>query len=143
MRITLAALALLAAPAFAASPQAARVNPEQAVRALQDPMAQELATGVVDQLLGIVLDTRVGPAAALVDPSVRPTDSLRDLKRRDDPAFEQHLHQDTRRAVGTAAAVAGGAMTQAAELKRTAARLEAAIGPLIAALAPPEGDARY
>lgn len=140
----LCVFALLATPAFAAPAQVARPSAEQAVRALQDPMAQELATGVIDQLVGIVLDTRVGPAAVLADPrgDVRATDTLRDLKRRDDPQFERHLHQDTRRAVGTAAAVAGGAMAQTAELKRTADRLQAALGPLIAALRP-ETDARY
>lgn len=135
---------LLAAPAMAASPQSGRPGAEQAVRAMQEPMVQEMATGVIDQLIGIVLDTRIGPAAALADPrgEVRPTDTLRDLKRRDDPQFEHHLHQDTRRAVGTAAAVAGGAMAQTGELKRTADRLQAALGPLIAALRP-ETDARY
>lgn len=135
---------LFATPALAATPPSTRPNAEQAVRAMQDPMAQEMATGVIDQLVGIVLDTRVGPAAALVDPrgDVRSTDTLRDLKRRDDPQFERHLHQDTRRAVGTAAAVAGGAVAQGAELKRTADRLQAALGPLIAALRT-ETDARY
>lgn len=134
----LAAL-VTAAPALAAPPQSAAPSAERAARALQDPMAQELATGVIDQLVGIVLDTRVGPVAALADPrgDIRPTDTLRDLKRRDDPQFERHLHEDTRRAVGTAAAVAGGTMTQAAELKRTADRLKAALGPLVAALSAP------
>lgn len=136
MRIAFAVLALVAAPALAAPPQA-RPNAEQAVRALQDPLAQDVAAGALDQLIGIVLDTRVGPAATLVDPSVRPGDTLRDLKLRDDPQYERHLHEDTRRAVGTAAAVAGGAMAETAELKRTAARLQAAIDPLIAALSPP------
>lgn len=124
---------LIAAPALAAPP---RVDAEKAARALQDPMAREVAAGVVDQLIGIVLDTRVGPAAALTDPTARPTDTLRDLARRDDPDFDRRLHRDTRRAVGTAAAVAGAGVTQAAELKRTAVRLQAALGPLIAALAP-------
>lgn len=134
---------LVAAPALAAPPRPAGPSAERVVRALQEPMAQELAAGVVDQLVGIVLDTRVGPVAALTDPreNVRPTDTLRDLKRRDDPRFERHLHEDTRRAVGTAAAVAGGAMAETAELKRTAARLQAALGPLIAALqAPRDGN---
>ena len=134
-------LAFMAAPVVAAPPQAARPNAEQAVRALQDPLAQEIAAGAIDQLIGIVLDTRVGPLGALTDPDVRPSDTLRDVKRRDDPQFERHLRADTRHAVGTAAAVAGGAMTQTAELKRTAARLQAAIDPLIAALSgPPVGD---
>lgn len=144
MRVApLALFLLVAAPAMAAPPQSTSPSAERAVRALQEPMAQELAAGVVDQLVGIVLDTRVGPVAALTDPreGIRPTDTLRDLKRRDDPQFERHLHEDTRRAVGTAAAVAGGAMAETVELKRTAARLQAALGPLIAALqAPRDGN---
>ncbi len=135
-------LSLIATPALAA-PQAARPDAERAAHALQDPLAQEVATGVIDQLIGIVLDTRVGPVAALASPrdDIRPTDTLRDLKRRDDPQFDRRLQQDTRRAVGTAAAVAGGAMAETAELKRTAARLQAALGPLVAALRTPrDGD---
>lgn len=140
MRFALAAVALFATPALAAPPQAARPSAEQAVEALQNPMAQELAAGAIDQLIDIVLDTRVGPAASLVDSSVRPSDTLRDLKHRDDPRFEQHLRADTRRAVGTAATVAGGAMAQTAELKRTAARLQAAIAPLLGALEATRSD---
>lgn len=142
MRAVPFALALLfaAAPVVAAPPRDTRPSAEQAVKALQEPMAQDMAAGVIDQLVGIVLDTRVGPVAALTSPrdGVRPTDTLRDLKHRDDPQFERHLHDDTRRAVGTAAAVAGGAMAETAELKRTAARLQAALGPLMAALSAPQ-----
>ena len=130
-------LSLIAAPAVAAPPQ---VDAEKAARALQDPLTQEVASGVIEQLVGIVLDTRVGPTAALADPRARPDETLRDLARRDDPDFDRHLHRDTRRAVGTAAAVAGAGVTQAVELKRTAARLQAALGPLIAALGT---EARY
>lgn len=134
MRAAILALSLIAAPALAAPPQ---VDAGTAARALQDPMAQEVAAGVIDQLIGIVLDTRVGAVATLSDPRGRPDDTLRDLARRDDPDFDRHLRRDTRRAVGTAAAVAGAGVTQAAELKRTAARLQAALGPLIAAFAAP------
>ncbi len=134
MRALPFALLFLAAPAVAAPPQAARPSAEQAVRVLQEPLAQEMAAGVIDQLVGIVLDTRI-PAATLTDPRARPDDTLRDLARRDDPPVEQRLRENTRRAVGTAAAVAGGTMAQAGELKRTAARLEAALAPLIDTLA--------
>lgn len=134
---------LIAAPAFA-NPHAAPVRPSaaDAVRTAQNPLVQDAAAAYLDQLVGIVLDTRVGPAAALTDPrdDIRPSDTLRDLKLRDDPQFERHLRADTRRAVGTTAAVAGGAMAQAAELKRTADRLQAALGPVIAALSPPRDD---
>ena len=53
---------------------------------------------------------------------------------RDDPRFEEHLYQDTRRSLGTAAAVAGGVAVESRELKRTADRLDAALAPLIGAL---------
>ena len=131
---------LITTPAFAQAHRApVRPSAADAVRALQNPMAQDAVAGLVTQLADIVLDTRVGPAAALTDSreDIRPSDTLRDLKRRDDPQFERHLHESTRRAVGTAAAVAGGAAVEAAELKRTADRLQAALGPVVAALSGP------
>ena len=133
MRIAPLALAvtLFASPALAAPQQDA----ERAVRVLQDPIAQEVAAGVIGQVVGVVLDTRVGPLASVLDPEsdVRPNDTLGDLKRRDDPNFDRRLRRDTRQALGTAAATAGGAMAQAGEIRRTADRLEAVLGPLIAA----------
>ncbi|WP_419809013.1 hypothetical protein [Sphingomonas sp.] len=137
MRVAFAALGLVvAAPAIAAPAEHHRPTPEQAVAALGDPTVQELAARSLTQLVGIVLDTHVGPAAALTDPRdrVRATDTLGDLVRRDDPRFDDHLYQGTRRTMGTAAAVAGGAARQARELKRTADRLDAALAPVIAAL---------
>ena len=132
MRFALAAVALiLAAPAVAREP--ARVSPEQAAAALGNPLVQEAAARALTQLVGIVLDTRVGPASAL-DPSVRSADTLRDVVRRDDPYFEERLYQGTKRSLGTAAAVAGGAAVQAREIERTANRLEAALEPLLGAL---------
>lgn len=137
-------LIVLATPAFAAPAEhrpAPRLTAEQAVQALGNPLMQEAAARALTQLVGIVLDTRVGPAAALTDPTehVRPDDTLRDLARRDDPRFEEHLYEGTRRSLGTAATVAGGAAVEARELKRTADRLDAALAPMIAVLG---GDPR-
>ena len=136
-------LILLASPALAA-PAEHRAPPrptaEQAVQALGNPLVQEAAARALTQLVGIVLDTRVGPAAALApDSDLRPTDTLRDVVRRDDPRYEEHLYEGTRRSLGTAATVAGGAAVEARELKRTADRLDAALAPLMAAIG---GDAR-
>ena len=142
MRVLAALPLLLATPALAAPEHRAapHVTPEQAAAALGNPLVQEAAARTLTQLVGIVLDTRVGPAAALApDADMRPSDTLRDVVRRDDPRFEEHLYQDTRRSLGTAAAVAGGAAVEARELKRTADRLDAALAPLMAALG---GDAR-
>ena len=134
--ILLGALVVAASPALAQPRHAVRPTPEQAAAALGNPLVQDAAARTLTQLVGIVLDTRVGPAAALTDPEedVRPNDTLGDLVRRDDPRFEQHLYEGTRRSLGTAAAVAGGAAVEAKELKRTADRLDAALAPLIGAL---------
>ena len=138
MRAAPLALALIAfaSPSLAQPRHAAHVTPEQAAAALGNPLVQEAAARTLTQLVGIVLDTRVGPAAALTDrdEDIRPSDTLRDLARRDDPRFEEHLYQGTRRSLGTAAAVAGGAAAEAKELKRTADRLDAALAPLLGAL---------
>ena len=143
MRIALAAFALIAAsPAVAQTREPVRPTPEQAAAALGNPLVQEAAARALTQLVGIVLDTRVGPAAALTHPDerIRPTDKLRDLARRDDPQFEERLYHGTKRTLGTAAVVAGGAAAQAKELKRTADRLEAALAPLLGALGGAETD---
>lgn len=138
MRVALATLALIAttAPAAAQQHRAARPTPDQAAAALGNPLVQDAAARTLVQLVGIVLDTRVGPAAALASPDddLRASDTLRDVVRRDDPRFEEHLYRDTRRSLGSAAAVAGGVAVESRELKRTAARLDAALAPLLDAL---------
>lgn len=128
-------LLLIATPALAQGRPAPRPTAEQAAAALGNPLVQEAAARTLMQLVGIVLDTRVGPAAALSpDGDIRAGDTLRDVVRRDDPRFEERMYRDTRRSLGTAAAVAGGAVAGTRELQRTADRLDAALGPLIAAL---------
>lgn len=137
--ITAVAAALLATPAIAQPPKPERPSAADAARLLGNPAVQDSAARALTQLAGIVLDTRVGPLAALdPDADIRPGDTLRDLKRRDDPRYEQHLYRDTKRALGEAGAVAGGVAAQSEELRRTAARLHDALAPLIGALAPAE-----
>ena len=138
--VALLALPFTAAPATAQVP-GARLDPAQAAAALQNPLVQDGIAAAVAQLAGIVLDTRIGPLAALSDPDARPEDTLRDVERRRDPDYEAHLRERTRGAVATAGAVAGGVAVQSAELKRTADRLHAALAPLLAmarAARPPE-----
>lgn len=128
MRLIPAALALC----VIASPAAAQSRADDAARRLNDPVVQEGVAAAVSALAGIVLDTRVGPLARYTDPrdDVRPNDTLRDLKRRDDPHFEARLRDDTRRAVAGAGMVATDALAMSSELARTAARLQAALAPL-------------
>lgn len=127
MRLASAALALT----MVAAPAAAQSRDEAAIAdKLNDPVVQQGVAAAVAALAGIVLDTRVGPLARYVDPDVRASDTLRDLKRRDDPGFEARLHRDTARAVATAGVVAGDVAVMSGELRRTAERLRAAVAPL-------------
>lgn len=139
MRLVPIAFALLipTAPAFAAEHHVGRPTSAEAVQALGNPVVQDLAARELTELAGIVLDTRVGPLGALAGPeaNIRPSDTLRDLNRRDDPQFEEHLYRDTRRAIGTAAMGAGAAEAQVDELRRTAARLHDALAPLLGTMA--------
>ena len=133
LSIAAAALCVIAVPAAAQTDTKA----EAAARALSNPLVQEGVAMMVDQIAGIVLDTRVGPLAQYVDPQgdVRPNDTLGDVQRRRDPQFQARLHADTRNAVRTAGAIANDALAMGDELGRTAARLQAALAPLGAMLA--------
>ena len=118
----------LATPALAQRP-----DPADAARALQNPAVQEGAALAITRLADILLGTRVGALAALGDPGVRPDDTLRDVKRREDPGFEARLRRDTRRTLKQAGTVAGGVAAGTTELQRTARRLEQALAPLLGA----------
>jgi hypothetical protein len=138
MRVAFTATLLaVASPAMAEPHHPVRLTPQRAAAALQNPLLQDAGARALTQLIGILLDTRVGPAGPLVAPDahIRPDDTLRDLAQRDDPRFEERFYHDTRQALANAGAVAGGAAAQAAELKRTAKRLDKALSPLLDARA--------
>jgi hypothetical protein len=138
MRLVLTAALFCAAatPALAQSqPEpSARDKTEALARALNNPMVQEGAAAMLTNLAGIVLDTRVGPAAQYLDPTVREQDTLRDIQRRRDPDFEKHFHNDARSAVVIAGKLTEGALQMQDSLDQTAARLRAALAPLRGAL---------
>ncbi|MGI4733108.1 MAG: hypothetical protein ACRYFW_15380 [Janthinobacterium lividum] len=120
-------------PVAAQEVSSAHPTPADAARLLTNPAAQDLIAQKIASLAGIVLDTRVGPVAALTDPRdrIRPDDTLRSVEERRDPEIDRHLYEGSRRAVATAGSVAGDAVVEAAELRRTADRLRAALGPLV------------
>ena len=132
-------LAFVFAMLVTASPVAAQTavpsgpKAASAARLLTNPDAQDLVAAQIASLAGIVLDTRVGPLAALADPRdhVRPDDTLHSIERRRDPDYDRHLSEGSRHAVATAGAALGGAVTEAVEIQRTADRLRAALAPLI------------
>lgn len=127
------AILAIAAVSCLAIPASAQEREARLAEALNDPAVQEGITAAVSVLAAIVLDTRVGSLAPYAD-GVRPGDTLRDLKRREDPDFERRLRRDTRRAVGTAGQVAGDLATTTGAIAETTARLQAALAPLAAAL---------
>jgi hypothetical protein len=131
MRLSLPAVLslLVATPAWAGASEPSQADAGALASALENPAAQDALTRTVDRLAGIVLDTRLGALAALADAEddVRPDDTLRDVKERQEPGFERRLHRSTRRAVEAAGTAAGAAATQVAELRRTAERLDEAL----------------
>ncbi|WHU01717.1 MULTISPECIES: hypothetical protein [unclassified Sphingomonas] len=138
MRLALTAALLCAAatPALAQSqPEpSTRDKTEALARALNNPMVQEGAAAMLTNLAGIVLDTRVGPAARYIDPTIGEQDTLRDIQRRRDPNFEKNFHNDARSAVVIAGKLTEGALQMQDSLDQTAARLRAALAPLRGAL---------
>lgn len=127
-------LLAIAAAATLATPALAQEREGRIADTLNNPATQEALTAAVASIAGIVLDTRVGSFAPYSDGRVRPGDTLRDVKRRDDPGFERRLRQDTRRAVSTAGLVAGDVASASGALAETTARLSAALAPLAGAL---------
>jgi hypothetical protein len=123
-------LIALAAATCLTTPVLAQEREARIAETLNDPVTQDAITGAVTALAGIVLDTRVGSLAPYADGRVRRGDTLRDVKRREDPGFERRLRQDTRRAVGTAGLVAGDVASASGAIAETTARLGAALAPL-------------
>ena len=127
MRLILLPLALsLASPALAQEHASSRqVHAEDMARALGNPAVQAGVTTIVSDIVAAILDTHVGPMARYTDPrdDLRPSDTLRDVAEREDPAFERHLQQRTRGAVAAAGLAARDAATVNAELGATAERL--------------------
>ena len=135
MRLIVTAALLSTAVAVPAMAQS-RDQAQKAAKALQNPMVQEGLAGMVDQLAGIILDTRIGPLARYADPEedIRTGDTLRDRQRRRDPGFEARLHKGARQAVGTVGVLAEDSLAMAASIEDSAARLRAALAPLRRAL---------
>jgi hypothetical protein len=133
-KLTLA-FALLAAASPAAAQHSAQPRPTStdAARLLDSPEAQDIIAHQIVSLADIVLDTRVGPLSGLADPrdDVRPGDTIHSIVRRRDPDYDRHLYESSRHAAATAGAVASSTVQEVAELRRTAARLRAALEPLI------------
>lgn len=139
MRIVLTSLVLLgaASPAAAQSHRAPQAKPtaEAAVGALQNPFVQEVLTQALLNAADAVLATRVGPLARYADPDgeIGAEDTIGDIQRRRNPAFDQRLRDGTRGAVTATARLGRDAVTMSHELQATGDRLRAALAPLASA----------
>jgi hypothetical protein len=128
------AVATIATPALARDHDAPPPPPRDDLRAmsriLADPRAQAGVAGMVDALADAVMQTHVGPLAALSDdPSVRPGDTLGDIQRRRDPAYRQRLRAETAGAMAMLGQVTGDAAAMSDELRATVARVQRVIEP--------------
>lgn len=132
--LPLLATALLATPALAQdrAPVPRGMDLDRAGAMLANPMVQDGAAAIIAEFADALLQTRVGPLAALADPraDVRPGDTMGDLVRRENPHFDRRLRDGSKRAVGAAGAALGAAGQMRRELHAAADRLRAAMGKL-------------
>ncbi len=137
MRVLGFSLVLLGAASSSAAQEAAprQLAPEDAARLLANPAAQDLIAQQIARLAGIILDTKVGALAPLADPrdGVRPDDTLHSIEQRRDPDLDRHLYERSHKVVASAGGIAGGAVAEAAELRRTTDSLRAALTPVVEA----------
>lgn len=111
------------------SPPPPRDDVHAMSRLLSDPRAQAGVAGLVDALTDAVMQTHVGPLAALMpDADVRPGDTLADVQRRRDPAYRQRLRAETTGAMAVLGRAAGAAAQMSDEMRASLARVRQVIG---------------
>src|SRR5690242_5815169 len=119
---------LLPVLAFAATPALAQdrdapppqMNARAAANALNNPMVQNGVVGLIDALTDAVMQTRVGPMAAIApDSSIRPSDTLDSMAARRNPDYRNEIHRSAKQTVVAAGRTAGAAAAMSDELKAT------------------------
>jgi len=128
---------LLPVLAFAATPAIAQdrdapppqMNARAAANALNNPMVQNGVVGLIDALTDAVMETRVGPVAAIApDSSIRPNDTLDSMAARRNPDYRNEIHRNARHTVAAAGRTAGAAVAMSDELKATTERIRRVLG---------------
>jgi len=131
---------LLPVLAFAATPALAQdrdappgpapqMNARAAANALNNPMVQNGVVGLIDALTDAVMDTRVGPMAAIApDSSIRPNDTLDSMAARRNPDYRNEIHRTAKQTVVAAGRTAGAAVAMSDELKATTERVRRVLG---------------
>lgn len=132
---------LLPVLAFAATPALAQdrdapppglapqMDARAAANALNNPMVQNGVVGLIDALTDAVMQTRVGPMAAIApDASIRPNDTLDSMAARRNPDYRNEIHRNAKQTVVAAGRTAGAAMAMSDELKATTERVRRVLG---------------
>jgi len=132
---------LLPVLAFAATPALAQdrdapppglapqMDARAAANALNNPMVQNGVVGLIDALTDAVMQTRVGPMAAIApDASIRPNDTLDSMAARRNPDYRNEIHRNARQTVVAAGRTAGAAVAMSDELKATTERVRRVLG---------------
>jgi hypothetical protein len=125
-------LAFAASPALAQdsdAPPVPQMNARAAANALNNPMVQNGVVGLIDALTDAVMETRVGPMAALApDSSIRPNDTLDSMAARHNPDYRNEIHRSAKQTVVAAGRTAGAAVAMSDELKATTERVRRVLG---------------
>ena len=124
-------LAVAATPAFAQDRDGPppQIDARAAANALNNPMVQNGVVGLIDALTDAVMQTRVGPIAAIAPNSdVRPNDTLDSMAARRNPDYRNEIHRNARHTVAAAGRTASAAVAMSDELAATAARVRRVLG---------------
>ena len=132
---------LLPVLAFAATPALAQdrdapppglapqMDARAAANALNNPMVQNGVVGLIDALTDAVMQTRVGPMAAIApDASIRPNDTLDSMAARRNPDYRNEIHRNAKQTVVAAGRTAGATVAMSDELKATTERVRRVLG---------------
>ena len=124
MRILLAtAVLVISTPALAAAEPSRAGEKAQAVAdKLNDPIMQAALAGGMEAMVQSVLDMPVDGIAKAMEPLTgKPSHmrgkTVRDLAARDDPYFDERVHDSTRKMVAGTGAMASGLATALPELE--------------------------
>ena len=130
MRILLATAVLaISTPAFAqAEPSRASEKAQDVADKLNDPAMQAALAGGMNAMVESVLDMRVDGIAKAMEPLTGKPSSMRgktvrDLASRDDPYFDERVHDSTRKMVSGTGAMASGLAAAMPELESAMRRV--------------------
>ena len=122
----------VATPALAAPGDASR-DARKAADALNNRFVQSAMAGTIDRMMAAILDIRIDGVAKAMAPLDHGRSfgdgarTVRDMAERDDPYFEERMHDNSRAAIGGVGALASALATAMPELEAAARKMRDAI----------------